>query len=173
MEQVILVDSQDREIGSQEKMLAHLNGQLHRAISVFIYNSNGEILLQQRALSKYHSGGLWTNTCCSHPRPGEGTLEAAQRRLKEEMGISVELERLFSFTYHAELDGGLIEHEFDHVFVGESDEIPVLNTDEAASYTYLSPYKIQQDIELNPQKYTEWFKIILNQYATYFANTKK
>lgn len=173
MEQVILVDSLDREIGVQEKMTAHTLGQLHRAISVFIYNSSGEILLQQRALTKYHSGGLWTNTCCSHPRPGESTLEAAHRRLKEEMGMTAELNHLFSFTYHAELDKGLIEHEFDHVFVGQSDDLPVLNREEADSYTYLSPYKIQLDIDQNPDKYTEWFKIIFNQYDTYFANKEK
>lgn len=173
MEQVILVDSQDREIGVEEKMAAHINGQLHRAISVFIYNSSGEILMQQRAHSKYHSGGLWTNTCCSHPKPGESSLDAANRRLEEEMGMNAELNHLFSFTYHAELDKGLIEHEFDHVFVGQSDEKPTLNPEEAESYTYMSPLKIQADIEQNPSKYTEWFKIIFNQYSTYFANREK
>lgn len=170
MEQVILVDSHDREVGVEEKLTAHLNGQLHRAISVFIYNSNGEILLQKRATGKYHSGGLWSNTCCSHPKPGESTYDAANRRLKEEMGMETELNHLFSFIYRAELDHELIEHEYDHVYVGQSDELPEINEEEAESYVYLSPFKIKEDIKNHPEKYTAWFKIIFDQYTAYFSH---
>src|SRR3954468_18060458 len=127
---VILVDEYDNEIGTMPKMEAHLKGKLHRAFSVFIFNAEGDLLLQQRALDKYHSGGKWTNTCCSHPRPGEDTLTAANRRLREEMGMNAELSHAFSFTYQADLLDGLTENEFDHVYFGISDDAPVMNPEE-------------------------------------------
>src|SRR5215468_430433 len=116
MEQVILVNELDEEIGTMEKLSAHEQGVLHRAISVFIFNEKGEMLLQQRASRKYHSGGLWTNACCSHPHPGEATHAAALRRLKEEMGFETSLKKAFDFVYKTSFDNGLTEHEFDHVF---------------------------------------------------------
>lgn len=164
MEEVILVDQNDLEIGTMEKMEAHRKGLLHRAFSVFIFNSMGEILLQRRAATKYHSGGLWTNTCCSHPRPGETTLEAAHRRLEEEMGMNADLSPTFHFIYRAELDQGLIEHELDHVFTGVTDELPVLNHDETDEYKYVSADEITSDIQEHPERYTEWFKIIFKAY---------
>lgn len=123
MEYVVLVDEQDKETGTMEKLQAHLNGRLHRAVSVFLFNSKGELLLQQRASGKYHSANLWTNTCCSHPRPGESAYDAANRRLYEEMGLACELSEVFSFIYKAHLGNNLTEHEFDHVFVGTNDNI--------------------------------------------------
>lgn len=164
MEKVILVTDSDEPIGEMEKMDAHLKGRLHRAISVFIFNSKGELLLQKRAEHKYHSGGLWTNTCCSHPRPGEETLAAAKRRLDEEMGMEAEIKHSFSFKYKAHLDNELIEHEFDHVFTGITDVTPIINPEEVSDYTYLNIEDIQREIEDKPNNYTEWFKIIFNEY---------
>ena len=159
MEQVILVDEQDRPIGLMEKQAAHIGPHLHRAFSVFIFNSKGELLLQQRALSKYHSPGLWTNTCCSHPRAGETLEEATSRRLKEEMGMSCPIHEVYTFIYMAPVGQGLTEHEFDHVFIGQSDDIPAINTEEVASWKYMSIDDLEKDIELHPEHYTEWFKI--------------
>ena len=159
MEQVILVDEQDRPIGLMEKQAAHIGPHLHRAFSVFIFNSKGELLLQQRALSKYHSPGLWTNTCCSHPRAGETLEEATSRRLKEEMGMSCPIHEVYTFIYMAPVGQGLTEHEFDHVFIGQSDDIPAINTEEVASWKYMSIDDLEKDIELYPELYTEWFKI--------------
>ena len=159
MEQVILVDEQDRPIGLMEKQAAHIGPHLHRAFSVFIFNSKGELLLQQRALSKYHSPGLWTNTCCSHPRAGESLEEATSRRLKEEMGMSCPIHEVYTFIYMAPVGQGLTEHEFDHVFIGQSDDIPAINTEEVASWKYMSIDDLEKDIELYPGLYTEWFKI--------------
>ena len=159
MEQVILVDEQDRPIGLMEKQAAHIGPHLHRAFSVFIFNSKGELLLQQRALSKYHSPGLWTNTCCSHPRAGETLEEATSRRLKEEMGMSCPIHEVYTFIYMAPVGQGLTEHEFDHVFIGQSDDIPSINTEEVASWKYMSIDDLEKDIELYPGLYTEWFKI--------------
>jgi isopentenyl-diphosphate delta-isomerase len=164
MEKVILVAENDEAIGEMEKMEAHKKGLLHRAFSVFIFNTKGELLLQQRALDKYHSGGLWTNTCCSHPRPGENTIDAAIRRLREEMGMETEIQPLFSFIYRAEFDNDLIEHEFDHVFSGVSDLLPIINKDEVASWKYISMEDLTADMETNPTNYTAWFKIIFSQY---------
>lgn len=164
MEKVILVDVNDIAIGEMEKMEAHRKGLLHRAFSVFIFNSKGELLLQRRALNKYHSPGLWTNTCCSHPRPNESTIDGAKRRLFEEMGMETELQHHFSFTYHATLDNDLIEHEFDHVFTGITDQLPTINLTEVNSHKYLNLDELKMDIHLNPQNYTIWFKIILNEY---------
>lgn len=160
MEKVILVDENDIPIGEMEKMEAHVQGLLHRAISVFIINSNGEWLLHRRAMEKYHSKGLWTNTSCSHPCPGEATADAAIRRLKFEMNLDTPLKELFHFTYKAQLENGLTEHEIDHVFVGYSDILPVPNPDEVMDYTYISVEDLNNDMALHPTNYTEWFKLI-------------
>lgn len=158
-EQVILVDTEDTAIGVMEKLAAHQEGLLHRAFSVFIFNSNGELLMQQRALEKYHSAGEWTNTCCSHPRPNELTLVAAKRRLREEMGMDCELTYGFKFLYKAAFTNDLIEHEFDHVFFGESDETPIINSEEVASFKYVKLAELHQDIIENPNDYTVWLKL--------------
>ncbi|MBN8836613.1 MAG: isopentenyl-diphosphate Delta-isomerase [Sphingobacteriia bacterium] len=157
MEEVILVDEKDNVVGYMEKMEAHEKAVLHRAFSVFIFNSRGEMLLQQRALKKYHSGGLWTNACCSHPRKDETTLRGAERRLKEEMGIVTPLKKIFDFIYKAEFDNGLSEYEFDHVYVGYSDERPDINLKEVANYTYRSMDFIDQFLNEHPDFYTAWF----------------
>ncbi len=157
-EDVILVDVTGLEIGIMGKMEAHLQGKLHRAFSVFIFNSKGELLMQQRADDKYHSGGLWTNSCCSHPRQGEETIDAALRRLQEEMGIACELEPVFSFVYKAKLDHGLTEHEFDYVFFGSSNELPKINKTEVKDWKYMSMDNLEYQIKLNPDHYTEWLK---------------
>jgi isopentenyl-diphosphate delta-isomerase len=164
-EKVILVDSNDNSLGLMEKMKAHELGFLHRAFSVFIFNSQAEIMLQQRAHSKYHSGGLWTNTCCSHPREGETVEQAGLRRLREEMGFETELIYGFSFIYKAILDDGLIEHELDHVLIGFYDGQPSINTDEVQSWRWVSFEQLKSDIETKPNEYTAWFKIILNNHG--------
>lgn len=146
-----------------EKMEAHRLGLLHRAFSVFIFNKKGELLLQQRAFNKYHSGGKWTNTCCSHPNPGEDTLDAAHRRLNDEMGMKCELHYTFNFVYRAELEDGLLEHEFDHVFWGISDHDPIPEPKEAAAFKFMSMEDLASDIKLNPGQYTEWLKICFEQ----------
>ncbi len=166
-EQVILVDENDREIGTMEKMEAHHKSALHRAVSVFIVNSKGEWLLQQRALDKYHSKGLWTNTCCSHPRPGETNHETAMRRLQEEMGMKTELEELFSFIYCEKLENNLSEHELDHVFVGTSDKPPNINTDEVLNWKYVSYDELRKDISKHPENYTVWFLKIVERVNKY------
>ncbi|MEA4982356.1 MAG: isopentenyl-diphosphate Delta-isomerase [Paludibacter sp.] len=159
---VILVDEKDREIGSMNKMEAHHGAHLHRAISVFITNTKGEWLLQQRTKDKYHSKGLWSNTCCSHPAPGEKTGEAAARRLMQEMGIAAELTDMFSFTYKAELENGLTEHEIDHVFWGITDDLPQPNPHEVMGYRYIDYTSLQEELSSNPGLYTEWFKMIVD-----------
>ena len=161
MEEVILVDEQDQQIGAMEKMEAHKQGKLHRAFSVFVFNSNGDLLLQKRNKDKYHSGGKWTNTCCSHPKPEETTEEGAHRRLHEEMGMACELDYVFNFLYRADLDNELIEHELDHVFFGTSDRQPILNPLEAEDFKYINLKKLQVDMAKNPAAYTEWLKICL------------
>jgi len=160
MEQVILVDEQDNEVGVMEKILAHEKSLLHRAFSVFIFNDKGDLLLQQRASSKYHSPGLWTNTCCSHPRPNETNLNAAKRRLKEEMGFECELEYKFNFIYKAKLDQGLTEHELDHVFFGGFNGPIKPNEEEVSGWKFVEMNDVLNDIKSNPEKYTVWFKII-------------
>jgi isopentenyl-diphosphate delta-isomerase len=159
-EMVVLVDEEDSEVGTMEKLQAHVEGRLHRALSVFLFNGRGQMLLQRRALSKYHSGGLWTNTCCSHPRPGEDPLDASQRRLGEEMGVESELGKIFDFVYRAHLDKGLVEHEFDHVFVGAFHGEPVLNPAEAMDWRWADAEEIERDVEQHPENYTAWFKMI-------------
>ena len=163
MEKVILVDKTDHPIGEMEKQEAHIKGVLHRAFSIFIFNSKGEVLLQQRAFHKYHSGGLWTNTCCSHPRNGETTIQAANRRLKEEMGMSCALTEEFTFIYKAKLDNDLYEHELDHVLFGTTDLLPQINKEEVAGYKYSSFQDIQQEMNDYPEKYTAWFKICFDE----------
>ena len=157
--EVILVDDDDRAIGVMEKMEAHQKGLLHRAFSVFIINKAGELLLQQRALSKYHSPGLWTNTCCSHPAPGELTTLAASRRLKEEMGIVCPLAEIGTFTYQTEFDNGLIEYEFDHVFVGQCDAIVNPDKSEVEAYKWISIADLDEDVNLHKEQYTYWFHL--------------
>lgn len=161
MEQVILVDTNDNPMGSEEKIKAHELALLHRAFSVFVFNKKGELMLQRRALSKYHSPGLWTNTCCSHPRPGEETVDAAHRRLLEEMGFDCDLEWKFSFIYKAPFDNGLTEHEFDHVFFGTYDHEPFINRDEAEAWKWIKIDDLLADVKKNPSNYTVWFRIAL------------
>jgi isopentenyl-diphosphate Delta-isomerase len=163
---VVLVDREDNELGLMEKQQAHVAGLLHRAFSVFIFNSNGELMLQQRAASKYHSPTLWTNTCCSHPRENESYLEAAHRRLVEEMGFDCDLNFKFNFIYKANLDNGLTEHELDYVFVGTFDDEPNLNKEEVMAYRWVEMEDLKKDIIKNPQNYTAWFKIIFDQYLS-------
>jgi isopentenyl-diphosphate delta-isomerase len=147
---VILVDTHDKPIGQMEKMEAHMRGELHRALSVLVFNTAGEILLQQRAFSKYHTPGLWSNTACSHPRPGEVSLEAATRRLAEEMGFTTSLNESFDFIYKAHFDNGLIEHEFDHVFFGIYDGVPDINPEEANDYKWVKPGWLMEDMRSTP-----------------------
>ena len=165
MEQVILVDENDRQVGLMEKQAAHVNPHLHRAFSIFIFNSKGELLMQQRALSKYHSPGLWTNTCCSHPRDGETLTEATSRRLMEEMGMTCEMHEVYTFIYKAPVGQGLTEHEFDHVWIGRSDDTPKINREEVESWKYMSLSDLKKDIQLHPELYTEWFKITFEEMS--------
>ena len=159
MEQVILVDENDGMTGTMEKMKAHEKALLHRAFSVFIFNSKGEMLLQQRAVSKYHSAGLWTNSCCSHPRPGEDTLTAASRRLQEEMGFETPLKKVFDFVYKAGFANGLTEHEFDHVFIGNYNGVIAPNPNEVIDYAYWPMEKIVEQMQYHPELFTVWFHI--------------
>jgi len=167
MPKIILVDKQDRIIGCEEKMKVHELGLLHRAFSIFVFNTRGELLLQKRSLSKYHSGGLWSNTCCGHQRPGESLAQAVSKRLKAEMGFGCRLKELFSFSYSVKLDHGLAENELDHVFVGVSDRKPKINAGEISEYRYVSPEALASDIKLHPRLYTKWFKIIVKKYSNH------
>lgn len=169
-EYLILVDEQDRECGRIEKLEAHRKGLLHRAFSIFIFNTSGELLLQQRAEGKYHSGGLWTNTCCSHPRFGENMQEAVRRRLLEEMGMQCETSFAFSFLYKADVGNNLVEHEYDHVYTGISDQLPVPRQSEAQNWKYMSMEKLQADLQHAPHRYTEWLKICMPQLLNFTEN---
>jgi isopentenyl-diphosphate delta-isomerase len=162
-EKVILVDKFDNYIGTMDKMEAHQKGLLHRAISVFIFNSYGDMLIQRRALKKYHSPGIWSNTACTHPRLNEEPIIAAKRRLKEEMGITADINFCFKFTYKANLEHALIEHEIDHVFIGVSDNIPEYNTEEVCEYKYISQEELKLELEKNPTSFSEWFKLCYKQ----------
>ena len=155
---IILVDKNDNQIATEEKLKAHKEGKLHRAFSVFVFNSKKELLLQKRAYDKYHSAGIWANTCCSHPKPGKDLKEEAEARLKEEMGITCNLEEKFSFIYKVKFENGLYEHEYDHVFFGRSDEKPKPNKDEASDWKYISLNELEIDIKENPDKYSYWLK---------------
>lgn len=163
-EQIILVDAEDNEIGTGEKMAVHQTGQLHRAFSILVFNKNGELLLQQRAKDKYHCPGLWANTCCSHPRPSEDILVAAQRRLQEEMGFDCPLEEKYSFIYKAEFTNGLTEHEFDHVLIGDYNGQINFNSTEVQAIRWLDIETIKQEIKNQPAKYTDWFKLIIAKF---------
>lgn len=162
-EMIILVDNNDIEVGTIEKMEAHVEGKLHRAFSIFVFNSKGEMMLQRRALHKYHSGGLWTNTCCSHPNAGETLEEAVHRRLMQEMGFDCELKEIKSFLYHARLDNNLIEHELDHIFVGYYDEDPMINKEEVEEWKWISFEDLSKEIKEHPEQFTYWFKVAMDE----------
>lgn len=166
-EMIILVDRNDKEIGAIEKMEAHLNGLLHRAFSIFIFNSKGEMMLQRRALHKYHSGGLWTNTCCSHPNEGETLESAVHRRLMEEMGFDCDLKEIKSFYYHAKLDNNLEEHELDHIFVGCYDGEPQINEEEVDQWMWINFEEVRKALSKEPEKFTYWFKVAINQVLNF------
>ena len=172
-EMVILVNGQDQEVGQMPKLAAHQDGLLHRAFSIFIFNGKGELLLQRRAKNKYHSPGLWTNTCCSHPRPNETVESAAMRRLKEEMGMSCDLVKQFTFTYKAQLENGLTEHELDHVFFGTSNSIPVLNANEADDWRYVNMEALSKAMESAPTTFTPWLHICLERVKTQLSEQKQ
>ncbi len=170
MPEVVLVNQYDEPMGTMEKMEAHRSPHLHRAFSIFLFNHQKEMLLQRRALTKYHSGGLWTNACCSHPYPDEWVEAAANRRLKEELGISTALHKAFDFVYQAEFENGLFEHEFDHVFIGEYNGALHPDPAEVADYCYKSLDEIKSDLEVSPGAYTPWFKIALPFLEEYLEN---
>ncbi|HVX49080.1 MAG TPA: isopentenyl-diphosphate Delta-isomerase [Chitinophagaceae bacterium] len=172
MEEVILVNERDEQAGTIGKLEAHKQALLHRAFSVFIFNNKGDMLLQQRAVNKYHSGGLWSNACCSHPRPGEETLPAAQRRLKEEMGFNTPLHKIFDFTYKTSFSNGLTEYEFDHVFAGHYEGEIVPNVMEVSNYTFKPMSEIEESLQLSPQKYTAWFHIAFPKIMEWWQNNK-
>ena len=159
-ERVVLVDENDAEVGTLEKQRAHLEGRLHRALSVFVLNARGEMLLQRRAAGKYHSGGLWTNACCSHPRPGEAVGQAARRRLREEMGIDCALTPLFAFTYRADVGDGLVEHEYDHVFAARWDGDPQPSVDEVDGWRWVPVEEIAREVRRSPEAFTPWFRMV-------------
>ncbi|MCD9562479.1 isopentenyl-diphosphate Delta-isomerase [Tenacibaculum maritimum] len=169
-EQVILVDKHDNQLGLMPKMEAHEKALLHRAFSVFVFNDKKELLLQQRAADKYHSPLLWTNTCCSHQRNGESSLEAGRRRLQEEMGFTCELEEVFWFIYKAPFDNGLTEHELDHVMIGKYNDKPIINKEEVAAYKWMRLEEVKEDIKRKPAIYTEWFKIIFKESYSKLVN---
>ncbi|RAI99704.1 isopentenyl-diphosphate delta-isomerase [Chitinophaga skermanii] len=158
---VILVDENDEVVGEMEKIEAHRKGLLHRAISVFIFNKDQKLLLQRRSQSKFHSSGLWTNTCSGHPLPGETPLQAAERRLLEEMGVACKLEKRWEVRYELPVNNELIENEYGHVYFGQSDALPAVNPDDADDYTYLSLNEVQQQVMDYPSKFTPWFKLLL------------
>ncbi len=170
--EVILVDQDDNVLGTMDKQAAHISGDLHRAFSVFIFNSAGQLLIHQRNPEKYHTGGLWTNTCCSHPRMGESTHEAAVRRLQEEMGMSTELTEIFSFVYQAELANGLTEHEYDHVFIGYSDLPPVPDKEEVHDWKYVEQAEVLRAFTENPDLYTPWFKLCARRVFSIYSSRK-
>lgn len=163
MEQVVLVDERDCALGYEEKIRVHRTGQLHRAFSIFIFNSASELLLQKRADSKYHSGGLWSNTCCGHPRPGESVNAAAARRLHEEMGFSCDLQECSTFLYRAQLDHALIEHELDHVLIGHFDGEPQPNPNEVSEFRWLNLDRLRDLIAADPDAFTYWLDAALRQ----------
>jgi len=171
MELVVLVNKNDNPIGTMEKMEAHEKGILHRAFSVFIFNKDGELMLQQRAMSKYHSPGLWTNTCCSHPRKGEKTIDAAHRRMNEEMGFDCDFKEAFDFIYKSDVGQGLIEHELDHVFIGISNKQPETNHEEVHDWTYMPMDIIKAEMKSNPEKYTVWFRIAFDEVMSHFETS--
>lgn len=158
-ESVVLVDPDDNEVGTMAKLQAHVEGRLHRAFSVFLFDADGRLLMQRRATGKYHSAGLWTNTCCSHPRPGEPVLAAAKRRLQEEMGISAPLTAGFTFTYRAEFSNGLIEHELDHVLFGTWSGPVAPDPAEVSEWRYATLEELDADLRACPERYTAWLHV--------------
>ena len=168
-EQVVLVNEKDEKIGLMGKQEAHEKALLHRAFSVFIFNENEELMLQQRALNKYHSPGLWANTCCSHQRDGETSINAGKRRLMEEMGFTTELKETTSFIYKAPFDNGLTEHELDHILIGHYNATPNINPEEVADWKWMDLEAVKKDMELNPESYTAWFKIIFDKFYHHLA----
>ena len=162
MEQVILVDEYDNELSTEEKQKAHVDARLHRAFSIYIFNSKGQLLVHQRAKTKYHCAGLWANTCCSHPRPDENLFKAAHRRLKQEMGLSAGLKKVMSFIYKIRFDNGLTEHEYLHVLIGKTDQDPKPNPEEVEDWKWVNLEDLKKDIKENPDKYAYWFKVTLN-----------
>jgi isopentenyl-diphosphate Delta-isomerase len=173
LQQLILVNEQDEPIGVAEKMEAHQKGLLHRAFSIFIFNIKGEMLLQQRAIKKYHSGGLWTNACCSHPYVNQQIQKAAENRLQEEMGFTTPLQKAFTFTYKASFENGLTEHEYDHVFIGEHNGTILPSAEEVEDYCYKTINEIEEEIITFPTKYTEWFKIAFPLVKSYLQESSK
>ena len=171
-ENVVLVDRNDNPMGLMPKLEAHEKGVLHRAFSVFILNQKSQLMLQRRALDKYHSPGLWTNTCCSHPRESESIIEAGLRRLKEEMGFTTPLEPMFSFIYKSKFDNGLTEHEFDHVLLGYYDKPPFINAIEVSEWKWMSLEKIILEIKNKPEDFTVWFKIIFERFYNHIYKTR-
>ncbi|WP_117880742.1 isopentenyl-diphosphate Delta-isomerase [Aureibaculum luteum] len=171
-EQVILVNEKDEQIGTMAKMEAHEKAVLHRAFSVFVFNDTNQLLLQQRAATKYHSPLLWTNTCCSHQRVGETNIEAGKRRLFEEMGFVTELKDVLSFIYKAPFDNGLTEHELDHVLVGSYDDNPNINSEEVEAFKWMTLEEVKSDMQKRPELYTEWFKIIFDRFYTHINKAK-
>ena len=172
-DQLILVDENDKRWGKLEKSLVHELGLLHRAFSIFILNNKGELLIQQRADEKYHSPGLWTNTCCSHPRFNEEMVDAIERRLKEEMGMKCKTEFAFSFIYKVKFENGLTEYEYDHVYIGISDELPIPEKSEVKNWKYINLSELSSDILNHPENYTEWLKICLPKANELLTSTFK
>lgn len=171
-EEIVLIDCNDEPIGSMEKLQAHQEGLLHRAFSVLILNELGDMLIQRRAFEKYHSGGAWSNACCGHPRPGETTQAAAERRLQEEMGFSVPLKKLYHFTYKTDLGNGLTEHEFDHVFLGVYNDDPVPNPNEVAEWRYVSIDRLQQELKMQADQFSFWFRLIMAEFPLRYLATQ-
>jgi isopentenyl-diphosphate delta-isomerase len=167
--QVILVDEMDRPVGQRDKLAAHVSGELHRAFSIFLFDRDGRWLLQQRHPEKYHSGGLWTNACCSHPAPGETTPEAASDRLRHEMGITVPIEPAFQFLYRTRFENDLIEHELDHVFVGRFDGEPVPNPAEVSAWRWVEPFTLQDEMSRHPERFTYWFREVADRVRQHVA----
>lgn len=172
VEYVLLVNKNDQPLGTMEKITAHEKGELHRAFSVFVFNNRGELMLQRRAAEKYHSGGLWTNTVCSHPKAGEDVAASAKRRMMEEMGFECEISKVFTFIYKADVGDGLIEHEYDHVFFGYSDEEPNPNPEEVEGWKYVDMGWLNKDVNENPGNYTVWFRIALKEVIQHIESRK-
>jgi len=168
-QEVILVDEEDHPVGRREKLAAHVSGELHRAFSVFLFDADGRWLLQRRHPDKYHSGGLWTNTCCSHPAPGEKTSAAATDRLRWEMGIAAPLDAAFQFLYRAEFDNQLIEHELDHVFTGRFDGDPVPNPTEVSEWRWLGTEEMLSEMDAHPERFTYWFRMVARRVHQHYA----
>jgi isopentenyl-diphosphate delta-isomerase len=173
MEQIILVDEQDREVGTGEKIQTHREGALHRAFSIFVFDLRGRLLLQKRARSKYHSGSLWSNTCCGHPRPGEQTEAAARRRLREEMNFTCDIRKAFDFIYKVEFSSDLYEHEYDHVFIGLFDGDPLPSESEVEEWKWIEPEELISDMRSRPESYTHWFKVAIERVLALFGSQIK